>query len=192
MDPGRGRDARWRRYPLPCDALNIEVPPSASSTWVAQYRAACSTRSDRVCIAAPRGHPRALPTRDQPFLLLRLQKRFTYHGLSTRGECMQMKTTAGPKRKYNSPSHPGMPRFKVIEIAAAAVSCAASGGLSLERQLDIVRVRQMQDLAKCGMLRCLQQVSIGRNGTSSRRKAAHWSVDYCSPTSSKWPSCKGC
>ena len=131
MDPGRGRDARWRRYPLPCDALNIEVPPSASSTWVAQYRAACSTRSDRVCIAAPRGHPRALPTRDQPFLLLRLQKRFTYHGLSTRGECMQMKTTAGPKRKYNSPSHPGMPPFKVIEIAAAAVSCAASGGLSL-------------------------------------------------------------
>ena len=44
---------------------------------------------------------------------------------------MQMKTTAGPKRKYNSPSHPGMPPFKVIEIAAAAVSCAASGGLSL-------------------------------------------------------------
>ena len=44
---------------------------------------------------------------------------------------MQMKTTAGPKRKYNSPSHPGMPPFEVIEIAAAAVSCAASGGLSL-------------------------------------------------------------
>ena len=31
----------------------------------------------------------------------------------------------------------------------------------------------------------LQQVLIGRNGTSSRRKAAHWSVDYCSPTASK-------
>jgi hypothetical protein len=44
---------------------------------------------------------------------------------------MQMKTTAGPKRKYNSPSHPGIPPFEVIEIAAAAVSCAASGGLSL-------------------------------------------------------------
>ena len=98
---------------------------------MAQYRAACSTRSGRVCIAAPRGHPRALPTRDQPFLLLRLLKRFTYHGLSTREECMQMKTTAGPKRKYNSPSHPGMPPFEVIEIAAAAASCAASGGLGL-------------------------------------------------------------
>ena len=44
---------------------------------------------------------------------------------------MQMKTTAGPKRKYNSPSHPGMLPFEAIEIAAAAASCAASGGLSL-------------------------------------------------------------
>ena len=60
-----------------------------------------------------------------------VQKRFTYHGLSTREECMQMKTTAGPKRKYNSPSHPGMLPFEAIEIAAAAASCAASGGLSL-------------------------------------------------------------
>ena len=34
---------------------------------MAQYRAACSTRSDRVCIAAPRGHPQALPTRDHGF-----------------------------------------------------------------------------------------------------------------------------
>ena len=36
---------------------------------------------------------------------------------------------------------------------------------------------------------CLEQatreVLIGRNGTSSRRKAAHWSADYCSPTASK-------
>ena len=47
------------------------------------------------------------------------------------------------------------------------------------------RVQQMQDLAKCGMARRLQQVLIGRNKTSSRRKAAHWSVDYCSPTASK-------
>jgi hypothetical protein len=30
----------------------------------------------------------------------------------------------------------------------------------------------MQDLAKCGMLRRLQQVLIGRNGASSRREAA--------------------
>ena len=60
-----------------------------------------------------------------------VQKRFTYHGLSTREECIQMKTTAGPKRKYNSPSHPGMLPFEAIEIAAAAASCAASGGLSL-------------------------------------------------------------
>ena len=60
-----------------------------------------------------------------------VQKRFTYHGLSTREECMQMKPTAGPKRKYNSPRHPGMPPFEVIEIAAAAASCAASGGLGL-------------------------------------------------------------
>ena len=115
----------------------------------------------------------------------RVQKVGTCYGLSTREECMQMKTTAGPKRKYNSPSHPGMPPFEVIEIAAAAVSCAASGGLSLERQLDIVRVRQMQDLAKCGMLRRLQQVSIGRNGTSSRRKAPHRGGDNRSPTASK-------
>ena len=61
----------------------------------------------------------------------RVQKRFTYHGLSTHEECMQMNPTAGPKRKYNSPSHPGMLPFEVIEIAAAAVSCAAPGGLSL-------------------------------------------------------------
>ena len=60
-----------------------------------------------------------------------VQKRFTYHGLSTREECIQMKTTAGPKRKYNSPSYPGMLPFEVIEIAAAAVACAAPGGLSL-------------------------------------------------------------
>jgi hypothetical protein len=60
-----------------------------------------------------------------------VQKVGTCYGLSTREECMQMKTTAGPKRKYNSPSHPGIPPFEVIEIAAAAVSCAASGGLSL-------------------------------------------------------------
>ena len=60
-----------------------------------------------------------------------VQKRFTYHGLSTHEECMQMNPTAGPKRKYNSPSHPGMLPFEVIEIAAAAVACAASGGLSL-------------------------------------------------------------
>ena len=113
-----------------------------------------------------------------------MQKVDTCYALSTREECMHMKTTTFPKRKYNSPSHPGMLPFEVIEIAAAAVSCAASGGLSLERQLDIVRVRQMQDLAKCGMLRRLQQVLIGRNGTSSRRKAEHWSADSCSPTAS--------
>ena len=47
------------------------------------------------------------------------------------------------------------------------------------------RVQQMQDLAKCGMARRLQQVLIGRNKTSSRRKAAHWSVDNRSPTASK-------
>ena len=45
------------------------------------------------------------------------------------------------------------------------------------------RVQQMQDLAKCGMARRLQQVLIGRNKTSSRRKAAHWSVDNRSPDS---------
>ena len=60
-----------------------------------------------------------------------MQKVGTCYGLSTREECMQMKTTAGPKRKYNSPSHPGILPFEVIEIAAAAVSCAAPGGLSL-------------------------------------------------------------
>ena len=60
-----------------------------------------------------------------------MQKVDTCYALSTREECMHMKTTTFPKRKYNSPSHPGMLPFEVIEIAAAAVSCAASGGLSL-------------------------------------------------------------
>ena len=60
-----------------------------------------------------------------------MQKVGTCYGLSTREECMQMKTTDGPKRKYNSPTHPGMLPFEAIEIAAAAASCAASGGLSL-------------------------------------------------------------
>ena len=58
-------------------------------------------------------------------------------------------------------------------------------GLVSEAAVGHRRVQQMQDLAKCGMARRLQQVLIGRNATSSRRKAAHWSVDYCSPTASK-------
>ena len=60
-----------------------------------------------------------------------VQKRFTYHGLSTREECIQMKTTAGPKRKYNSPSYPGMLPFEVTRLRRRAVACAAPGGLSL-------------------------------------------------------------
>ena len=42
-------------------------------------------------------------------------------------------------------------------------------------------MQQMQDLSKYSMARRLQQVLIGRNGTSSRREAAHRGGDNRSP-----------
>ena len=58
-------------------------------------------------------------------------------------------------------------------------------GLVSEAAVGHRPVQHMQDLSKCRIQSRLQQVLIGRNGTSSRRKAAHWSSDYCSPTASK-------
>ena len=60
-------------------------------------------------------------------------------------------------------------------------------GLVSEAAVGHRPVQQMQDLSKYSMARRLQQVLIGRNGTSYRREAAHWSADNRSPTASKWP-----
>ena len=58
-------------------------------------------------------------------------------------------------------------------------------GLVSEAAVGHRPVQHMQDFSKYSMARRLQQVLIGGNGTSSRRKKVHWSVDYCSPTASK-------
>ena len=58
-------------------------------------------------------------------------------------------------------------------------------GLVSEAAVGHRPVQHMQDLSKCSMARRLQQVLIGRNATSSRRKAPHRGGDNRSPTASK-------
>ena len=58
-------------------------------------------------------------------------------------------------------------------------------GLVSEAAVGHRPVQQMQDLSKYSMARRLQQVLIGRNGTSSRREAAHRGGDNRSPKASK-------
>ena len=58
-------------------------------------------------------------------------------------------------------------------------------GLVSEAAVGHRPVQHMQDLSKCSIQSRLQQALIGRNATSSRRKAPHRGGDNRSPTASK-------